>query len=116
MSLNHVLVAALGVASGFLLNEFGARYPVETVLVAILLCGVATLCWAVVRMFRDASRKVDTLLEDELVRSREDHFADSSAMSGGNSRFRGSNGVTAAFLRGEVVRKPNGMWSSRPKA
>ncbi|WP_181777399.1 hypothetical protein [Amycolatopsis pittospori] len=116
MSLTYVAVAVFGVASGFLLNEFGARYPVETVLVAILVCGVATLCWAAVRMLRDASRRVDTLLEDELGRLDEDHFVDSSAIRAGNYRFRGSHGVTAAFLRGDVVRKPNGMWSSGPKA
>jgi threonine/homoserine/homoserine lactone efflux protein len=116
VSLNYVLVAVLGVASGFLLNEFGARHPVETVLVAILICGVATLCWAAVRMLRDASRKVDTLLDDELGNADEDHFAESAAISVRDSRFRGVNGVTTAFLRGDVVRKPNGMWSAGPKA
>ncbi|OLZ50508.1 hypothetical protein BS329_18955 [Amycolatopsis coloradensis] len=109
MSLTYTAVAVFGVASGFLLNEFGSRYPVETVLVVILVCGVATLCWAGVRMLRDASTRVDTLLDEELGRTGEDHFADSRAIGAGNSRFRGSNGLTAAFLRGEVVRKPNGM-------
>nr|WP_246481230.1 hypothetical protein [Amycolatopsis umgeniensis] len=99
-----------------MLNEFGSRYPVETVLVAILICGVVTLCWAGVRMLRDASMRVDALLEDELGRADEDHLAESSAIGFRNSRFRGSNGVTAAFLRGDVVRKPNGMWSPGPKA
>ncbi|WP_414939240.1 hypothetical protein [Amycolatopsis sp. cmx-11-51] len=97
-----------GVASGFLLNEFGSRYPVETALVVILVCGVVTLCWVGVRTLRAASRRVDVLLEDELGPAGEDHF-DAPAINAGNSRFRGSNGLTAAFLRGEVVRKPNGM-------
>ncbi|WP_410603288.1 hypothetical protein [Amycolatopsis sp. lyj-90] len=116
MSITYTAVAVFGVASGFLLNEFGSRYPVETALVVILAAGVATLCWAGVRMLRDASRRVDTLLEEELGRAAEDHFADSPVISAVNSRFRGSNGLTAAFLRGEVVRKPNGMWSPGPKA
>ncbi|EME64547.1 hypothetical protein [Amycolatopsis decaplanina] len=116
MSFTYTAVAVCGVASGFLLNEFGSRYPVETVLVAILICGVATLSWAGVRMLRDASGRVDALLEDELGRLGEDHFAESPVISAGKSRFRGSNGVTTAFLRGDVVRKPNGMWSPGPKA
>ncbi|MFJ8917556.1 hypothetical protein [Amycolatopsis sp. NPDC102389] len=116
MSFTYFVVAVFGVASGFLLNEFGSRYPVETVLVAILICGVATLCWAGVRLLRDASGKVDALIEDELGRRGEDHFAESSAISFDNSRFRGAKGVTTAFLRGDVVRKPNGMWSSGRKA
>ncbi|MER6668208.1 hypothetical protein ABT256_26900 [Amycolatopsis japonica] len=116
MSFTYVVVAVFGVASGFLLNEFGSRYPVETVLVAILICGVATLCWAGVRMLREASGRVEALIDDELGRADEDHFADSSVISLGNSRFRGAKGVTTAFLRGDVVRKPNGMWSPGPKA
>jgi threonine/homoserine/homoserine lactone efflux protein len=73
----YAAVAIFGVISGFLLNEFGSRYPVETVLVAILLCGVATLCWAGARMLRDAARQVDELLDDELGRreSRSDRGA-----------------------------------------
>ncbi|EMD22643.1 hypothetical protein [Amycolatopsis azurea] len=116
MSFTYTAVAVCGVVSGFLLNEFGSRYPVETALVVILVCGVATLCWAGVRMLRDASGRVDALLEDELDGVREDHFAETAAKSFGNSRFRGSNGVTTALLRGDVVRKPNGMWSPGPKA
>lgn len=116
MSFTYTAVAVSGVASGFLLNEFGSRYPVETVLVAILICGVVTLCWAGVRMLRDASGKVAALLDDELGGADEDHFAESAVISVRNSRFRGANGVTTAFLRGEVVRKPNGMWSAGPKA
>lgn len=116
MSFTYVAVAVSGAASGFLLNEFGARYPVETALVVILICGVATLCWAGARILRDASGRVDALIDDELGVLHEDHFAESSAMGGGNSRFRGAKGVTTAFLRGDVVRKPNGMWSAGPKA
>ncbi|WET78164.1 hypothetical protein P3102_29470 [Amycolatopsis sp. QT-25] len=115
MTFTCTAVAVTGVASGFLLNEFGSRYPVETVLVAILSCGVATLCWAGARMLRDASAKVDALL-GEVGRADEDQCAESAATSVRNSRFRGANGVTTAFLRGDVVRKPNGMWSADPKA
>lgn len=64
----YAVVAIFGVISGFLLNEFGSRYPVETVLVATLICGVATLCWAGARMLRDAARRVDELVDDELGR------------------------------------------------
>ncbi|OXM44932.1 hypothetical protein [Amycolatopsis alba] len=109
MSFTYFAVAVCGGVSGFLLNEFGSRYPVETALVVILAAGVVTLCWAGVRLLRDASGRVDAVLEDELGRPDEDHFAESAAISFGNSRFRGSNGVTAALLRGDVVRKPNGM-------
>ncbi|KZB83803.1 hypothetical protein [Amycolatopsis regifaucium] len=116
MSFTYITVAVAGVASGFLLSEFGSRYPVETVLVVILICGVATLCWAGVRMLRDSSGKVDALLDDELGDTDEDHFAESAAISVRNSPFRGARGVTTAFLRGDVVRKPNGMWSTGPKA
>ncbi|WP_410650654.1 hypothetical protein [Amycolatopsis sp. cmx-4-54] len=116
MSFTYVAVAVSGAASGFLLNEFGARYPVETALVVILICGVATLCWAGGRILRDASGRVEALFDDELGRFDEDHFAESTANSGGNSPFRGAKGVTTAFLRGDVVRKPNGMWSAGPKA
>ncbi|KFU78591.1 hypothetical protein SAMN04489729_6635 [Amycolatopsis lurida] len=116
MSFTYVAIAVFGAVSGFLLNEFGARHPVETALVVILICGVATLCWAGTRLLRDASGRVEALLDDELGRPGEDHFAESSAMGGGNSRFRGAKGVTAALLRGDVVRKPNGMWGSDPKA
>ncbi|RSN20095.1 hypothetical protein DMC63_13510 [Streptomyces sp. WAC 05977] len=116
MSFTYVAIAVSGAASGFLLNEFGTRYPVETALVVVLICGVVTLCWAGTRLLRDASGRVDALLDDELGGSDEDHFAESTAIGGGNSRFRGARGVTAALLRGDVVRKPNGMWSPGPKA
>ncbi|MFD6066815.1 MULTISPECIES: hypothetical protein [Amycolatopsis] len=116
MSFTYVAIAVSGAASGFLLNEFGARYPVETALVVILICGVVTLCWAGTRLLRDASGRVEALLDDELGRPDEDRFAESPAMGGGNYRFRGAKGVTTALLRGDVVRKPNGMWSSDPKA
>lgn len=114
--LTYVVVAVFGVASGFLLNEFGSRYPVETVLVVLLVCGVVTLCWAGVRTLRDASVKVDALLDDELRGRDEDHFAESSVLGVGNSRFRGSKAVAPSFLQGDVVRKPNGMWGPGPKA
>ncbi|WP_410654290.1 hypothetical protein [Amycolatopsis sp. lyj-112] len=114
--LAYAVVAVFGLAAGFLLNEFGSRYPVETALVVLLVCGVATLCWAGVRLLRDASAKVDALLDDELSGRHEDHFAESSAIGVGNSRFRGSKALAPSFLLGDVVRKPNGMWGSGPKA
>jgi threonine/homoserine/homoserine lactone efflux protein len=75
--LAYVVAAGFGVVSGFMLNEFGSRYPVETALVAILICGVATLCWAGARMLRDAARRVDELIDEELGRheSRSDRAA-----------------------------------------
>ncbi|HET6287855.1 MAG TPA: hypothetical protein VFG15_14035 [Amycolatopsis sp.] len=92
MAFTYTAVAVTGVASGFLLTEFGSRYPVETVLVAILIRGVATLGWAGARMLRDASGKVDALL-DQAGRADEGHRAESAAISVRNSRFRGANGV-----------------------
>lgn len=81
--LAYAVAAGFGVVSAFLfdgfslLNEFGSRYPVETVLVAILICGVATLCWAGAQMLRDAARHVDELIDEELRRreSRDDQAA-----------------------------------------
>lgn len=61
------LVAA--VLLGFLVLRFGGvilDHPVESVLVAILVCAVVTLFWACRELLRDASRRIDSILDEEL--------------------------------------------------
>ncbi len=67
--LSYAIVLLAGVVSGFLAAEYGdvlLRHPVENVLVAGLLAGVLTLCWAGRQLLHTAARRVDVALEEEL--------------------------------------------------
>ncbi|MEC3978382.1 hypothetical protein [Amycolatopsis sp. H20-H5] len=53
----------------FLVLRFGGvvlAYPVESLLVAILVCAIGTLVWACRELLRDAARRVDSILDEEL--------------------------------------------------
>ncbi|MEV4601078.1 hypothetical protein AB0K15_27220 [Amycolatopsis sp. NPDC049253] len=58
--LSYVGTLLVGVVIGILLAEFGGlfvRFPVESVLVLVLVCSVAVLGWACREMLRDLVRR-----------------------------------------------------------
>ncbi|MEW2507431.1 hypothetical protein ACQPXB_39985 [Amycolatopsis sp. CA-161197] len=60
VSLSYVGTLLIGVVIGILLAEFGGlfvRFPVESVLVLVLVCSVAVLGWACREMLHDLVRR-----------------------------------------------------------
>lgn len=67
--LSYAIVLSAGLVTGFLAAEYGdvlLSHPVESVLVAGLLAGVLTLCWAGWQLLRSAAHHVDVVFEEEL--------------------------------------------------
>lgn len=68
---SYAAVLVVGVVFGLLAEEIGglvARYPVESVLLAVMGAGVVTLAWSGWQLLHGAARRVEAIMDEELGR------------------------------------------------